>query len=603
MSLNGTEEYPSSSQQENYSETSNVEQNLLPHDDEDVYVVSKSSEETSCYESKTLLDLPDSLSKTSVKDDQKKLFEPSQDLLCNSQDSLKSLDSLDNFNGESSHFASLLTCKFDLDSTKSSASHVDLLGRQKNCEVSEQPNKLMAKNSYGLVKEEVLTVVAKEKTNCTFIMSNSKSLEKTSHVEASPQENVTVDAIDCQTLFLSNENLEEKAVDLNEEEGEEKHPLCSKDPMEIEVIELENILGNLVCEDLIDSGARMLRKYYLSEGVLRESLAELKNEKLESHESKVRLEDGCEPEVILARSKSNSTECETRTVHADQNLAWSQDFSCVSVPNCVKPSQETSSDQQESESSSLQSEDLSGSEMAFSDYESGFVESNRDLFECRKMIQASVDHDVGGKETVQHRTNGEPILNEPSFRASGKLGDIFAQSTAMSYEVASDIGENVNHDMLPTKVVYSARFRNEPVLNDTEKNIAGYDKSVEILHGERHGAMYNRHDASLLLGRKQCSYCTGSNESRPRDSRKFITHSANSRMPHSKQYIARSPFDCSSQCLNSMPDNKVMENNRYWEICDTWYEIYRKQVAWMKYHSWQYRKSAYCCNRMCYNCT
>jgi len=605
ISLNGREEYFSNSQQENFSEYSNDEQNLLLHDDdEDKHVISKSSKEISCCASRTLLDSPDVISEASLKDDQKQFSNSSHNLLCNSQDSSKSFDSLDNLKGESSfHLDTLLPCKFDLSSTNTSTSHMDELGRQKNSTVSEQQNKLETKNSSGLVEDEVIKFVENEKINCTFIMSNSKSLEKTSSVEASPQENVTDDAIDCQTPLLSNEKLEEQAADGNEEETEEKHKCFSKDPMEIAVIELENVLGNLVCEDLIDSGARMLHEYYLSEGVLRKNTGESKVEKLESHKSMTRLKDGYEPEVILARSKGNSTVCETRTANGDQNLAWSQDFLSASAHNHAKSLQEASFDQQQSDSSSLHShdellqseEDLSVSETAFSNSETGFVKSSRDLFASCKIMQASVDRDVGQKETVYHRTDIEPKINESRFSANGELNDAFAQNAAIPYEVASDIG------MLPMKGVYSAGFKHELKLNDIEKNPAGSDTSVEILQGERHRALY-RDDGSLLLGKEKCNDCIRTNESRPRESRKFIKHSANSRMPHSKQNIARPLFDCSRQHLNSIPDNEVVGSNRYWKICDTWYGIYRKQVAWMKYHSWQYRKSAYYCNTICYNC-
>ena len=445
------------------------------------------------------------------------------------------------------------------------------------------------KESFELVEAEVLNSLDNEKVNYGFIMSGPRSMEKCSDAEVNSNANIVLDANECESAPSELSDFDgsvdskfEESTDGEVKENRQNYDKLGERGMvakEITTIELESMLGDLVCDQLIESGARMLRHYYLSEGVLNCPETSRNDEDLNPYEARMEKEKRYNIDIVLASCKNDLTEPKTRLPSTDRNLDESQDILCEKM-GLAKPNElvhDTTSDLQKPESNLYGTSDellqptdeLNGSHTISSDLENISLKSQRNLFESGESLQTSA-LGIDEQKVFLNKLDSKPIIKE------SKLG--------LEHILEVNIG---------------AEIATRTDIDD------GSSIGVRNLRDERGGKLYEKPDHKLRAIRKNYCQCMRSDEISSNDLRKLSTQTAKYRKPINEQNLD-SHFGCARPLnarkgINPIVDHEVMTNGRQSRLYATWYDIYRQQLAWIKYHSWQYQKSTAYINEMCYN--
>ena len=557
----------------------------------------------------------------------------SRDVLDHSRDSLRLIHGVDTSYGESFHqHNSLQPCSFYFCSKDKSVGDIyfDLAPESRTCESSdftksihsnitvttdknhlcdfnsvtgcmdsfENDREVMAPNeqhltspkeSFELVKAEVFHDLDNEKL-IYAISTDLRSMERCSDAEVNPNANILFDANECESTpselngldgsvgseFAESTDREVKENRQNYHKPDEHNKAAN----EITTMELESMLGDLVCDQLIESGAMMLRHYYSSEGVLSNCPESSRrcNEDLNSYEAKMEKEERYNADTSLASSKDDLTVPNKIIPTTERNLDESQDILYEKL-GLDRPDQifyGTGSDMQNSEPKlcstndelSQPEEELNGSHTISSEPENISLKSRQNLFESREALQASA-YSINEHKVLLNKSDGKPMIKESQLDVKVKVDT--ENATSIDFD--------------------------DGVSNGT-KNLIRDEKGGT-------GKVYERPDHKTLVTGKNHCHCMRSGEISSKYLRKLGTQSAKYRRPMHEHNLD-SRFGCArplnaKKGISPFVDHEVMENCRQSRLYATWYNIYRQQLAWMKYHSWQYRKSTAYIDMMWYN--
>ena len=342
---------------------------------------------------------------------------------------------------------------------------------------------------------------------------------------------------------------------------------CGKEPLEIDSINIEDMFNDLVCEKLIDSGTQMLLTYYSSIGVLSSHYEKSKD--YETAESKSPgFEIGCEMKVDRSEPQESLTESDKSLPDSDFRLHGSE------------------SNFNESDSGLLRSELV----------EDGLSESAERLLQFEGRLSES--------EGDLHNTEAEmPKSNES--KSSLHESDSGLLSSELVEDRLSESAERL--------LQFEGRLsESEGDLHNTEAEMPKSNESKSSLHDFDDGlavnGIYNQPGCNSVIDRKHSAQRMKSNGMDPQDSIHRgipnMKQRSNRRNTVEQERVDRPWQDqddeccscCSSQWNARCPSNfvandKMMENERYARFYKAWYKAYRNQVAWMNFHSRQYRQS------------
>ena len=481
------------------------------------------------------------------------------------------------------------------------------------------------KKNFGLTDADVLNV--SDSVEVSSNMYDSKSLEKSS------------DADKCQSIADVSEvddSLEGRSANGKDGEVQGRHRYCSqsdesrKERKEITTIELENMLGNLVCDRLIECGTKMLNDYYSNGGMLSKSTGTaLDNEYLITNEAKTKQDGRYERGLLSGSFEENLTAQEAKVISESRNLHESQEI-LHGLQESMGISYDSESGLQNSESSAqnnddellLSEETLNESEIVFAESEDNLPKSKQSLLEPLGSFHTSaqfIDRYEAGLCKSKSQNNPEmhesrmyeESLSEDNVKtkSDGKVERTLGESV----KIVSGFLESMNSGISPLNARNSSEFNSGPILTNLqatdEDNAslvptdASRDKGASSLCQEKDAEMHGGPGHASFAGREYCYRCSRCDELRPKYSRKFLQEGVSYRKSDHEQSVRTSRFGSKGPlyAMREVPltgDPVLMGHGKHNRSYGAWYDIYRRQAAWINYYSWQYRRSTADINEM-----